>query len=180
MFSCWHFIDLAATSLQTNERWRSPSRRRRCAIEQRADRRLGCIAWFGLPWTRRKFDGVAFTRLSVGNNSSQVVFKCSGELVFNVENLVVYWVSRHGYNPSISSGEQISGGVYPLSRQTLSMIDRVSTLAMCRKFHVNRYCTPLTAAMEMCNASRGSVGGMPYCRISSLASCSALDETARN
>ena len=37
----------------------------------------------------RKFDGIAFTRLSIRDNASQVVVKLSGELVFNVENFVV-------------------------------------------------------------------------------------------
>lgn len=58
-----------------------------------------------------------------------------------------------------SCGVQITGGSNPLSRQMRSMRGRIEGFAMCLQFQVNRYSTPLTAAMEMCNASIAAFSG---------------------
>jgi hypothetical protein len=53
-------------------------------------------------------------------------------------------------NPISSSGVQIVGGSKPAFLQTLSIRLRRVAFAMCLKYQVNRYFTPLVAAMEMC------------------------------
>ena len=52
-------------------------------------------------------------------------------------------------NPISSSGVQIVGGSKPAFLQTLSIRLRRVAFAMCLKFQVRRYFTPLVAAMEM-------------------------------
>lgn len=62
-------------------------------------------------------------------------------------------------SPASSSGVQMIGCSYPASRQTASMRPRKVALAMCLKFQVAKYSTPCTAAIAICNASRGSDAG---------------------
>jgi hypothetical protein len=52
-------------------------------------------------------------------------------------------------NPYSSSGVQIVGGSKPASLQKLSIRLRRVAFAMCLKFHVKSYFTPLVAAMEV-------------------------------
>lgn len=54
---------------------------------------------------------------------------------------------------------QITGGSNPPRRQTDAMRPCSVGLAMCLKFHVARYWTPLAAATAMWSASRGCEAG---------------------
>ena len=72
------------------------------------------------------------------------------------------------------------GGSKPLLRQVPSIFDRSCALAICLKFHVSRYFTPLVAASEICSASRGSVSGIALDFSRAFASSSASGELPKN
>ena len=122
---------------------------------------LHCNRLFGLEWAWRKGHHVSLTTPSIGCNSTNVVAVHRCEFMLDTKDFVVDRISGHRHIPNSSSGLQMIGGVYPASRQMSSITPRVDGFAMCRKFQVNRYCSPPTAAMAMCKASRGSVSGMP-------------------
>ena len=111
------------------------------------DRRLGCIALFGLPRSARHRNGICFSRFRIRDDPVQIVIKPCCEFSLNSQNFVINCV--HSQFPKSSSGEQISGGVHPKSRQICSISSLVSAFAMCVKFSVIRYCIPLVAAREM-------------------------------
>jgi len=143
------------------------------------DRLLG--KWtelFGLVGAWGSAYRVCLPRTSVGNNSINLIVVLRGKLPFDSKDLDVDRIREHCHVPNISSGLQIVGGMYPDSSHIRSIKLRVVAFAMCRKFHVTKYSMPLTVAIAMCNASRGSELGIPWCFINICDSALAGPETS--
>lgn len=78
-----------------------------------------------------------FSLLDVLENGVQIVVEADSVSVSYPTNLIDNWII-HDLDSSSSSGVQMIGALNPLALQTVSITGRITALAKCRQFHVNR------------------------------------------
>ena len=117
-----------------------------------------------------------FTTPKFSTNAKNVVSAFLSQAMTSFTYFFSYCIMFHHRLPLVRPACKLSAVRTRLRGRPLSILDRSWAFAMCLKFQVNNYFTPLVAAREICIASRGSVSGIALTSSSALANSSASDE----